>query len=211
MVFLVLVWHSHVHYFVNLTQDSRQSSTGNTDQQAGSTRWPFQIVRLSEIHSFFSEIKASLRRIPSAEPGERFGHPLSVTDFPNILILKNLHFYYLSPRTWKYFSHQVCDEEHEPWSWANCSFECSCASNLWPLAHRSRWTHSAEILPSKVYLQDGISFCKFRGSYTHLFSKNSLWRRARKPIGGAVPPLKTSLSTSQSHQGGCSRAKAYLM
>ena len=31
---------------------------------------------------------------------------MSVTDFPNILLKKNLPIYYLSPRTWKYFSHQ---------------------------------------------------------------------------------------------------------
>ena len=35
-------------------------------------------------------MKASLRRIPTVEPGEIFGHPLSVTDFPNILKKKKI-------------------------------------------------------------------------------------------------------------------------
>ena len=37
---------------------------------------------------------------------ERYLVILGVTDFPNILFLKNLHFYYLLPRTWKCHRHQ---------------------------------------------------------------------------------------------------------
>ena len=75
-------------------------------------------------------MKASLWRRPTVEPGEIFGHP-RCHRFSKYPFFKKSPFL-LSPSSNMEVSQtsKVCGEEHEPRSWANCSFECSCASNL---------------------------------------------------------------------------------
>ncbi|XP_059737059.1 collagen alpha-1(I) chain [Bos taurus] len=76
------------------------------------------------------EMKASLRRIPTVEPREiqlRSSECYRFSKYP--FKKKSPYLLSLSSNMEVLFSSKVCDEEHEPWSWANCSFECSCASN----------------------------------------------------------------------------------
>ena len=84
-------------------------------------------------NALFSEMKASLRRIPTVEPREiqlRSSECYRFSKYP--FKKKSPYLLSLSSNMEVLFSSKVCDEEHEPWSWANCSFECSCASNQWP-------------------------------------------------------------------------------